>query len=64
MQLRIKCDAKVNLNNFVNLKEIECSVENYLLENDTLEGMIKVNGSYIKDDLESVYLYYQNYLKV
>lgn len=60
MQLRIKCDAKVNLNNFVNLKEIECSVENYLLENDTLEGMIKVNGSYIKDDLESVYLYEEN----
>lgn len=60
MQLRIKCDAKVNLNNFVNLKEIKCVVEKYLLENDTLEGMIKVSGTYIKDDLESVYSYEEN----
>ncbi len=60
MELRIKCDAKVDLVDFVNLLNVMCEVNEYELKDETLNGYVCVKGKYIKDDLHQEYDFLEN----
>ena len=60
MELRIKCEAKVDLVDFVNLLNVMCEVNEYELKDETLNGYVCVKGKYIKDDLHEEYDFLEN----
>lgn len=60
MELRIKCDAKVDLTGFVSLLNVSVETKEYELNEDTLTGYVGVKGNYIKDDIQNAYEFNQN----
>ena len=60
MELRIKCDAKVDLTGFVSLLNVSVETKEYELKDDTLSGYVSVKGNYIKDDIQNAYEFNQN----
>jgi hypothetical protein len=52
MELKISCDASVKLKKINSIKTIDCNVIDFKIVKDTLNGNIKINGTYIKDVIE------------
>lgn len=50
MEIRVNCNKKIELNNFNKLKIIKINILSYNLNNDTLNGDVKVTGEYLKND--------------
>lgn len=48
MEIRIKCEKEINLNQFMKLEDVNLNVQSYSLKNDTLSGDVKINGMYQK----------------
>jgi hypothetical protein len=55
MELRICCDASVKLEKMTNVNEIFCDIDSYKVKGDTLEGNIRIQGNFIKDDMNIHY---------
>lgn len=55
MELKISCDASVKLKKISTIKAIDCNVVDFEVIKDTLNGNIKINGTYIKDDFDKLY---------
>lgn len=49
MEIKIKCEHEIKLNQFVKLETVNFEVSSYLLKNDTLNGDVKINGTYQKN---------------
>lgn len=49
MEIKIRCEHEINLNQFVKLETINLEVSSFLLKNDTLNGDVKINGTYQKN---------------
>lgn len=60
MELRIKCDAKVNLEGLINIVNVMCEINDYNVDNNSLSGSVNVKGNYIKDDLHTTYDFNEN----
>lgn len=60
MELRIKCDAKVNLEGLINIVNVMCEINDYNVDNNSLSGSVNVKGNYIKDDLHATYDFNEN----
>lgn len=60
MELRIKCDAKVNLEGLINIVNVMCEINDYNVDNNSLSGSVNVKGNYIKDDLHTTYDFKEN----
>ncbi len=55
MEIRLNCNKIIELNNFDKLKLIKINIYSYKLEEDNLNGDVKVEGDYYKKDcLESM----------
>ena len=52
MEIKIKCEHEIKLNQFVKLETVNFEVSSYLLKNDTLNGDVKINGAYQKNTSE------------
>ncbi|MCI5938890.1 MAG: hypothetical protein SOU07_00155 [Bacilli bacterium] len=52
MEIKIKCEHEIKLNQFVKLETVNFEVSSYLLKNDTLNGDVKINGTYQKNTSE------------
>lgn len=52
MEIKIKCEHEIKLNQFVKLETVNFEVSSYLLKNDTLNGDVKINGIYQKNTSE------------
>ena len=52
MEIKIKCEHEIKLNQFVKLETVNFEVSSYLLKNDTLNGDVKINGTYKKNKSE------------
>ncbi len=52
MELKISCDATVKLKKITSLKTIDCNVVDFEIAKDTLNGNIKIDGTYIKDNMD------------
>lgn len=52
MELKINCDATVKLKKLTSLVSIDCNVVDYEIVEGTLNGNIKIEGTYIKDSME------------
>lgn len=50
MQIKINCNQLINLDNFLELSSISIDVLSYKLNNDTLEGDVKIGGFYQKNN--------------
>lgn len=55
MELIISCDASIKLKKLNSIKNIDCNVVDFDVIKDTLSGNIKINGTYIKDDLDKIF---------
>ncbi|HOA63840.1 MAG TPA: hypothetical protein PKO43_03060 [Bacilli bacterium] len=55
MEIKIYCDAKVNLDKFNSAVFVECDVHNYQKNKETLSGEIVIKGEYFKDNFEEKY---------
>ncbi|HHU55439.1 MAG TPA: hypothetical protein GXZ48_01945 [Acholeplasmataceae bacterium] len=55
MELKISCDASVKLKKMNGINTVECTVNDYEINKDTLSGNIKIEGKYIKDNLDEEY---------
>jgi len=55
MELRICCDASVKLDKMTNVMNVDCSVGDYQVDGDTLNGNIIISGDYIKDVIEETF---------
>lgn len=51
MDLKVKCEAKVELKNFFNLIDVQCMTHDYHFDNDTLTGNVEVVGRYNQSDM-------------
>lgn len=60
MELRIKCDAKVDLEGLINIVDIICEINDYKISDNSLEGTVNVKGNYIKDDLQTINKFNEN----
>lgn len=52
MEIKIKCEHEIKLNQFVKLETVNFEVSSHLLKNDTLNGDVKINGTYQKNTSE------------
>ena len=52
MEIKIKCEHEIKLNQFVKLETVNFEVSSYLLKNDTLNGDVKIKGTYQKNTSE------------
>lgn len=55
MELKICCDASVKLEKMSNVMEVDCSVGDYQVDGDTLNGNIVIKGKYIRDVIEELH---------
>lgn len=55
MELKISCDASVKLKRMNGITKVNCTVHDYEIDKDTLSGNIKIEGKYIKDNLDEEY---------
>jgi len=55
MEIKICCDAQVKLEKMTNVMEVECVVDDYQIEGDTLNGNILIRGSYVKDNFDEYF---------
>lgn len=59
MELKICCDASVKLEKMSNVMEVECSVGDYQVSGDTLNGNIIIKGKYIRDVIEELHDFFE-----
>lgn len=50
MEIRIKCEREINLDQFVKLETVNLNVQSFALNDDTLNGDVKINGMYQKNN--------------
>ena len=55
MEIKIYCDAKVNIDKFNSAVFVKCEVDNYRKEGETLSGEIIIEGEYYKDSFDEKY---------
>lgn len=49
MEIRIKCEHEINLDQFVKTEMVELEISSFFLKNDTLNGDVKLFGTYQKN---------------
>lgn len=54
MEIRIKCEHEIILNQFLKLENINYEVSSYTLKGDTLIGDVKIGGTYEKQGIDNV----------
>ena len=59
MEIRLKCNDKLELNGFKSLKTISLNILSYNLIKDTLKGDVMIEGEYLKDNEETPRWYEQ-----
>lgn len=55
MEIKIYCDAKVNIDKFNSAVFVKCEVDSYRKEGETLSGEIIIEGEYYKDSFDEKY---------
>lgn len=54
MEIRMKCEHEITLNQFQKLENITYDVSSYELKGDTLLGDVKIGGSYEKQGMDNI----------